>query len=119
MQCIGAPDVGFALEIHDLRGRPDAEEQLRAFISAGSLRTIRSEPRPLIRGRLLHLAVDEAVLLITMHHIVSDGWSLSVLLRELGALYRQAPLPSLPVQYADYAVWQRRWLSGDRSQATI
>ena len=54
-----------------------------------------------------------------MHHIVSDGWSLGVLYRELGALYgafaagEPSPLPELPVQYADYALWQRRWLSGE------
>ena len=113
VQCIGAPDVGFALEIHDLRGRPDAEEELQLLSRQEASAPFDLSHGPLIRGRLLHLAVDEAVLLITMHHIVSDGWSISVLLRELGALYRQAPLQSLPVQYADYAVWQRRWLSGD------
>ncbi|MFN5524632.1 condensation domain-containing protein, partial [Bradyrhizobium sp.] len=74
---------------------------------------------PLIRGRLVRLDVDEHVLLLTMHHIVSDGWSMGVLTRELGALYRAFahgeadPLPPLAIQYGDYAVWQRRWLSGE------
>ncbi|XYI03830.1 non-ribosomal peptide synthase/polyketide synthase [Sorangium sp. So ce1128] len=74
---------------------------------------------PLLRVTLLRLSRSEHVLLATMHHIVSDGWSLGVLLRELSALYgafcagRPSALPALPVQYADYAVWQRRWLSGD------
>jgi amino acid adenylation domain-containing protein len=113
VQRIGAADVGFALDIHDLRGRTDAEEQLQLLSSQEVSAPFDLSRGPLIRGRLLHLKVDEAVLLITMHHIVSDGWSISVLLRELGALYRQASLPSLPVQYADYAMWQRRWLSGD------
>jgi hypothetical protein len=59
------------------------------------------------------------VLLVTMHHIVSDGWSMGVLSRELSALYgafRRGdadPLPALPVQYADYAAWQRRWVEGE------
>ena len=59
------------------------------------------------------------MLLLTLHHIVTDGWSMGVLLRELAALYaafargRPSPLPELPVQYADFAVWQRRWLAGE------
>ncbi|WP_412770500.1 condensation domain-containing protein, partial [Ralstonia solanacearum] len=77
------------------------------------------EQGPLIRGRLVKLGEQEHVLLITMHHIVSDGWSQGVLARELGALYeayragKDDPLPALPIQYADYAVWQRRWLEGE------
>lgn len=73
---------------------------------------------PLIRGRLLRLHPDQHVLLITMHHIVSDGWSIGVLIRELTELYqahrdgRSSSLPQLPIQYGDYAQWQRRWLRG-------
>ncbi|MFL5539196.1 MAG: non-ribosomal peptide synthetase, partial [Longimicrobiaceae bacterium] len=68
---------------------------------------------------LLRLGAEDHVLLLSMHHIVSDGWSMGVLQRELGALYaayrdgRESPLPELPVQYADYAVWQREHLRGD------
>ncbi|KFX80418.1 Non-ribosomal peptide synthetase module, partial [Ralstonia solanacearum] len=75
-----------------------------------------------IRGRLVKLGEQEHVLLITMHHIVSDGWSQGVLARELGMLYeayragKADPLPTLPIQYADYAVWQRRWLEGAELQ---
>ncbi|MEO8382951.1 MAG: amino acid adenylation domain-containing protein, partial [Acidobacteriota bacterium] len=74
---------------------------------------------PLIRGRLLTLADDEHVLLITQHHIVSDGWSLGILVREVAALYaafrrgEHDPLPPLAIQYADYAQWQRSWLRGE------
>jgi amino acid adenylation domain-containing protein len=77
---------------------------------------------PLFRATLLHLDDDDHALLLTMHHIVSDGWSLGVMGRELEALYsafregRPDPLPPLPLQYADYAVWQREWLSGERLQ---
>src|SRR6185436_15217255 len=76
------------------------------------------ERGPLVRGRLVRLAADDHALLLTMHHIVADGWSVSVLYRELGALYaafahgEPDPLPPLPVQYADYAVWHRRWVEG-------
>ncbi|WP_054912993.1 non-ribosomal peptide synthetase [Pseudomonas sp. NBRC 111127] len=75
-----------------------------------------------IRGRLLRLGQDHHVLLLTLHHLVADGWSLGVLVRELGALYQAFstgqpdPLPALPVQYLDYAVWQRQWLSGTALQ---
>lgn len=117
VQCIAAPDVGFALARHDLRGRPDADEQLELLSRQEMSAPFDLACAPLIRGRLVRLADDETVLLITMHHIVSDGWSLSVLLRELGALYRQEALPDLPVQYADYASWQRRLLSGARIEA--
>ncbi|HDS1733729.1 non-ribosomal peptide synthetase [Pseudomonas sp. BP8] len=77
---------------------------------------------PLLRARLICLGAQHHVLLLTLHHIVADGWSLGVLIRELTALYpalrdgRQAALPALPVQYADYAVWQRRWLAGEQLQ---
>jgi amino acid adenylation domain-containing protein len=73
---------------------------------------------PLLRTRLVQLADTECVFLLTMHHIISDGWSLGVLARELDAIYsavvmgRPVPLPPLPIQYADFAVWQRQWLEG-------
>ncbi|HEX8432684.1 MAG TPA: amino acid adenylation domain-containing protein, partial [Longimicrobium sp.] len=83
------------------------------------------EGGPLIRGRLARLAADDHVLLVTMHHIVSDGWSMGIFDQELGALYtaflrgEADPLAPLPVQYADYAAWQRKWVSGEvlREQA--
>src|SRR5204863_4855772 len=74
---------------------------------------------PLIRARLLRLSDDEHVLLLTQHHIVSDGWSLGILVREVAALYTAFsgggadPLPPLDIQYADYAQWQHQWLQGE------
>ena len=74
---------------------------------------------PLIRGQLLRLGSEEHLLLITQHHIISDGWSIGVLVREVAALYgafsqgQPNPLPALPIQYADYAVWQRQWLQAE------
>ncbi|WP_036499000.1 non-ribosomal peptide synthetase [Nitrosococcus oceani] len=73
---------------------------------------------PLFRATLLVLGAEEHILLLVMHHIISDGWSVGVLIREFVVLYesfragRLSPLPELPVQYADYAVWQREWLQG-------
>jgi non-ribosomal peptide synthetase component F len=80
---------------------------------------------PLIRGRLIRLAGDDHALLVTMHHIVSDGWSMGVLVNEFSALYaafsqgQPDPLPALAIQYADYAVWQRRWITGEALQRQL
>jgi amino acid adenylation domain-containing protein len=74
---------------------------------------------PLLRVKLLRLATDEYVVLLTMHHIIGDGWSMGLLVNEIGSLYQAftndlpSPLPELPIQYADYAVWQRDWLEGE------
>jgi amino acid adenylation domain-containing protein len=74
---------------------------------------------PLMRVRLLRLDVQDHLLLLTMHHIITDGWSMGVLIREMSALYEAfnrgeaSPLPELPFQYADFAHWQRQWLQGE------
>ncbi|HZF14277.1 MAG TPA: non-ribosomal peptide synthase/polyketide synthase [Thermoanaerobaculia bacterium] len=80
---------------------------------------------PLLRTTLVRLAATEHVLLLTLHHVVADGWSMGVLLRELSALYGAAvagqpsPLSELPVQYADFALWQRGWMQGEVLDAEI
>ena len=74
---------------------------------------------PLMKTEMLKLAEDEHVLLLTLHHIIADGWSMGVLVNEVAALYeafaegRESPLAELPIQYADYAIWQRQWLQGE------
>lgn len=76
-----------------------------------------------IRGRLLHLAENHHLLLLTLHHIASDGWSIGVLQRELAALYgafgQPSPLPPLPIQYADFALWQRQRMATPETAAEI
>ncbi len=80
---------------------------------------------PLLRTRLIRLANDRHVLIVTMHHIVSDGWSMGVLIREVAMLYdafqrdQTSPLPALRIQYADYAQWQREWLAGERLERQL
>ena len=80
---------------------------------------------PLVRARLLRMADEESVLLLTMHHIISDGWSLGILSRELRVLYEAysagypSPLEELPIQYADFTVWQREWLQGEVLDAQL
>ncbi|HEV2764734.1 MAG TPA: condensation domain-containing protein, partial [Pyrinomonadaceae bacterium] len=116
-----APAAPVALPVVELGGVGAGERE------AAVLRLADEEARrpfdlsqgPLLRTTLVRLGEDEHVLLITMHHIVSDGWSVGVLIRELSALYEafsrgeELPLEELPVQYADYAAWQREYLSGE------
>jgi arthrofactin-type cyclic lipopeptide synthetase C len=112
-------DSGLLLRVEDLRGYPQADEALRRLAEAEASAPFNLQEDPLLRGRLVRLADDHHVLLLTLHHIVSDGWSMGVLTRELAALYQAFshgqpdPLPPLALQYTDYAVWQRRWLSGE------
>jgi amino acid adenylation domain-containing protein len=109
----------FHLVEHDLRGHPGAGAELRRLVAEEAGAPFDLARGPLIRGRLVRMADDDHVLLITMHHIVSDGWSMEVLTQEVSALYaafragEPDPLPPLPVQYADYAAWQRKWVGGD------
>ncbi|WP_010446078.1 condensation domain-containing protein, partial [Pseudomonas asplenii] len=85
----------------------DAESRLQALASEEALQAFDLEQGPLIRGRLIRLAEDHHVLLVTMHHIVSDGWSISVLTKELAALYaafsqgQDDPLAPLALHYLD------------------
>ncbi|MFG1780772.1 amino acid adenylation domain-containing protein, partial [Micromonospora sp. NPDC049048] len=108
-QLVDPPGTGFTLHTHDLTGAPDAAARLARLQDEEFTAPFDLTTGPLIRGRLVTLAPDRHVLLVTMHHVVSDGWSIGVLTRELGALYaayhagRPDPLPPLPVQYADYA----------------
>ncbi|MGW0769001.1 amino acid adenylation domain-containing protein [Streptomyces sp. NPDC002676] len=105
------------VECRHLRG-PDGEEGIRELARQEFARPFDLGTGPLMRMKFLRLAADEHVLLLTMHHIVADLWSTSVLFGELAALYHgyvtgtEAELPELPVQYADYAAWQRKKLAG-------
>ena len=115
------------LRWRDLSELEGAQREARITAEAQEERTERFDlsSAPLIRGRLLKLAEQQHVLLLTMHHIVSDGWSIGVFLRELSELYasridgRPVELPELPVQYADYALWQRQWLQGEQLERQL
>jgi amino acid adenylation domain-containing protein len=119
MQII-APRLRLTIPVLDLSQLP-ADERAAETKRLGSeaLRPFDIERGPLLRASLLRIADDEHLLLLTMHHSVSDGWSLGVLIRELATFYegfvegKTPSLPELPIQYADFAVWQRRWLSGE------
>ncbi|HTK10968.1 MAG TPA: amino acid adenylation domain-containing protein, partial [Ktedonobacteraceae bacterium] len=115
------------LPLIDLQGllQEQREEEARRLANQEA-----QHPCDLVRGPLLRLAVvrlqrDEHILLITLHHIITDGWSNSVFIRELTSLYRAyqaaapSPLTPLPLQYADYALWQRQWLQGAVLEAQL
>ncbi len=117
-----APFSGFSLPHVDLsRLGPAAEPEARRVAAENAARPFDLAAGPLFRPILIQLAPDDHAVTAAMHHIVSDGWSTGILVRELGALYQNdAPaLPELPVQYADFAAWQRSWLSGPVLEAEV
>ncbi|KAI1288934.1 hypothetical protein EDD11_009530, partial [Mortierella claussenii] len=105
---------------HDLRGEPNREDQLHTLSMKEASARFNLDESPLIRSRLIQLAEEEHVFLLTQHHIISDGWSIGILNRELSVLYtayckgHPNPLHPLAIQYPDYAAWQKEWLTGDR-----
>ncbi|HEY0172360.1 MAG TPA: amino acid adenylation domain-containing protein [Pyrinomonadaceae bacterium] len=116
------PAEPFALHVVDLTGLDEAAREAEARRLAGeeARRPFDLGRGPLLRAQLVRLDALDHLALLTMHHIVSDGWSMGVLTREIISLYeafaqgRPSPLPELPIQYADFAAWQREWLRGER-----
>lgn len=120
MQVISEPQR-LSLQLTDLThlAAMEREQEARRQASDEAKQIFDLAAGPLFRARLLKLADDEHLLLLTMHHIISDGWSIGVLFQELSILYEAyshgevSPLQALPVQYADYALWQRESLRGE------
>ncbi|MDJ0706013.1 MAG: condensation domain-containing protein [Leptolyngbyaceae cyanobacterium MO_188.B28] len=116
-----SPDLVLSLPLIDFQHLPVEQRQATALQHAAeeAQQPFDLAQGPLLRAKLLRLAAEEHILMIEMHHIVSDGWSFDIFERELSALYatfsesRPSPLPKLPIQYADFAVWQRQWLQGE------
>ena len=116
-----APSLVISVPMVDLSDRSESarEDEAHRFAREEHLAPFDLSRGPLLRTTLVRLGEQDHVLLLTLHHIVSDGWSMGVLFRELSALYRAycagepSPLPALPIQYADYSVWQRDWLQGE------
>lgn len=107
------------LPLIDLTGQPDREKEAERLAREEAGRPFDLAKGPLVRCTLIRLADEEHILLLTMHHIISDRWSLMTLLKEMVALEqghaagREFQLPALPFQYADFALWQRDWLQGE------
>ncbi|HVE92576.1 MAG TPA: amino acid adenylation domain-containing protein [Actinomycetota bacterium] len=114
------PEVEVRVEIEDVSAAPEEEreELARGEVLAWAAEHFDLSVAPLMRAVLVRISHDDAVLVLVMHHTVVDGWSVGVIVDELSELYaarleaRDLVLPELPVQYADYAVWQREWLQG-------
>lgn len=116
-----APVGTFTLPLIDLAAIPEGSRELEArrLACEEAQRLFDLSKGPLVRASLLELSGQECIALFTMHHIISDEWSMAILVREVVALYtailegRPSPLHELPVQYADFAAWQRNRLKGD------
>jgi amino acid adenylation domain-containing protein len=116
-----SPTLSIALEMIDLRPLADDEKEteVRARIREESRRPFDLSRPPMFRALLLRTGDEEHVLLFTMHHIASDGWSIRIFVREMAALYsafiegKSSPLSEPPIQYADFAIWEREWLQDD------
>ncbi|MCV4001549.1 non-ribosomal peptide synthase/polyketide synthase [Pseudomonas aeruginosa] len=111
----------------DCSGLPEAEQEarLREEAQRESLQPFDLCEGPLLRVRLIRLGEERHVLLLTLHHIVSDGWSMNVLIEEFSRFYSayatgaEPGLPALPIQYADYALWQRSWLEAGEQERQL
>jgi hypothetical protein len=122
-----APPTGLELPLIDLSALPAAEREAgaRQLAAEQAQHPFDLSHAPLLRASIVRLAPDEHLILFTMHHIISDGWSMGLLVSEVADLYtafsaaRPSPLPDLAVQYADYAVWQREWLQGATLDAQL
>jgi amino acid adenylation domain-containing protein len=122
-----APSLTLDLPVQDLRGLPEnvREAEALGLATSEAQQPFDLERGPLIRTRLLKLADTEHVLVLTLHHIIADGWSMNILCRDLNIIYdairsgREPNLPDLQIQYADYAVWQQEWLSGDTHKTLL
>jgi amino acid adenylation domain-containing protein/FkbH-like protein/non-ribosomal peptide synthase protein (TIGR01720 family) len=116
-----APHATLKISVIDLQGLSEQEqsEQLQLLATEDQLQPFDLTTGILLRVTLVQLKSESSALLLTMHHIISDGWSMGVLLKELSSLYQGfllghgSILPKLPIQYADFTIWQRQWLQGE------
>ena len=133
--CANAPSLTIPLPLIDLRNfdSPERDTQVQQIVTQEAQHPFNLTTGPLLRVKLLQLDEAEYLLLLNLHHIVADGWSIGVLIKELGVLYKalagdkrclttsysvSALLPELPIQYADFAQWQREWLQGEAANGT-
>jgi amino acid adenylation domain-containing protein len=120
-------NADFKLPVNDLQELAESQRpsKVSAWAEEDARRRFDLTKGPLLRANLLRLGETEHVLLLTIHHIISDGWSVGVFVRELAALYeaytagRPSPLQELSIQYADFAAWQRDWLQGNRLEEQL
>ncbi|OYD97754.1 non-ribosomal peptide synthetase [Nostoc sp. 'Peltigera membranacea cyanobiont' 210A] len=133
--CANAPSLTIPLPLIDLRNfdSPERDTRVQQIVTQEAQHPFNLTTGPLLRVKLLQLDEAEYLLLLNLHHIVADGWSIGVLIKELGVLYKALAgdkrclttsysvstlLPELPIQYADFAQWQREWLQGVAANGT-
>jgi len=122
-----SPALSVELPLIDLRHLPhlQGEDRARRLMAEEACRPFDLSRGPLLRAALIRLGEQEHLLTLTQHHVISDAWSMGILQRELGAVYgatlagEPVSLPTLPVQYADFAVWQRELLRGTAGEAQL
>ncbi|MBD2607822.1 non-ribosomal peptide synthetase [Scytonema hofmannii FACHB-248] len=116
------PEVNFQLRCVDLQNLSDNEREItvQEWITKEANTPFDLSQAPLMRATLLQTDIQEYFLLVTMHHIISDAWSVGIVIKEISVIYKaliqgqEHTLPELEIQYADFAEWQREWLQGDR-----
>ncbi|MBW4556592.1 MAG: amino acid adenylation domain-containing protein [Trichormus sp. ATA11-4-KO1] len=121
------PTVTVRVPVVNLRLMPEVERQVQIeqLTTQIAQKPFDLATAPLLRTMLLQIDAQEYLLLFTIHHIVVDGWSIGLFIRELAALYeafsigKTSPLPELPIQYADFAIWQRQWLQGELQKTQL
>ncbi|HEX7957626.1 MAG TPA: amino acid adenylation domain-containing protein, partial [Pyrinomonadaceae bacterium] len=122
-----AAELKLEVPLIDLTDRPEDERQQAAaqILDEEGKRTFNLAQGPLLRASFLRLWDQVHILALTMHHIVSDGWSMAIFINEFNVIYRAflqgqpSPLPELPIQYPDFAIWQRRWLQGSELEMQL
>ncbi|NEO76293.1 non-ribosomal peptide synthetase [Moorena sp. SIO4G3] len=120
-----APKLTLKLSVIDLQNVTEQSAIVEQKVREEQLQAFDLEQSPLLRATLLKLGSQSHILLLAMHHIIADGWSLGVLIEELSKLYpalltdSPSTLPELPIQYADFTIWQRQWLKGDRFEQQL
>jgi amino acid adenylation domain-containing protein len=122
-----APSLKFEVPVIDFRHFPEEERmaQVEKLVTSECQRSFDLTRSPLMRATLVVLGEQDHVLVMMMHHIIGDVWSVRVVMKELAALYeafvagRSSPLPELPIQYCDYSTWQREWLQGEELQSQL
>jgi amino acid adenylation domain-containing protein len=113
------PEVGFeTIDLSPLTSTA-AETEVDRILSTEPLIPFNLDTDLMLRAKLIRLNPTEHILLLVMHHIAADGWSVGILFREFASFYQGAVLPELSLQYADFAAWQREWLTGDVIQTQL
>ena len=115
------PEMQLRIDLDDVRALTTlaAGLEVERLVRADARRPFNLETGPLVRVRIVRTGEEEYLVVLVVHHIVADGWSMGVMVREVAALYeayaqgKESPLAELPIQYADFAHWQREWLQGD------